>query len=162
MKVTLRKFSLKDAKNLQQLFLNEKDLSHTGANVEHKKITLEFVRDWLKEYIEMYSAKEPSFVSYAVINKSGEHIGNIGMGNIDCVKHSAEIGYWIAEAYAGKGYGTLAVKLFLQKAAKLFGMKHILAEVDFKNIGSQKVLEKCGFGIESKTKEKIVYVLELV
>lgn len=52
-----------------------------------------------------------------------------------------EITYWIDKNYWGKGIATKALKKFLriEKSRPIFG------RVAFDNIGSQKVLEKCGF-----------------
>ncbi len=54
-----------------------------------------------------------------------------------------EIGYRIAQEYWGKGIATRALSLFLGKEQRrpLYGW--VLAQ----NIGSQRVLEKCGFTI---------------
>jgi RimJ/RimL family protein N-acetyltransferase len=53
----------------------------------------------------------------------------------------AEITYWIDRNLWGKGIATAALKDFLtiENARPLFG------RVAFDNLGSQKVLEKCGF-----------------
>ncbi|MFN8145580.1 MAG: GNAT family N-acetyltransferase [Bacteroidia bacterium] len=52
-----------------------------------------------------------------------------------------EITYWIDKNYWGKGIATKALKKFLriEKNRPIFG------RVAFDNIGSQRVLEKCGF-----------------
>ena len=53
----------------------------------------------------------------------------------------AEITYWIDRNFWGKGIATTALKNFLniENTRPMFG------RVAFDNIGSQKVLEKCGF-----------------
>ena len=53
----------------------------------------------------------------------------------------AEITYWIDRNFWGKAIATTALKNFLtiEKTRPIFG------RVAFDNIGSQKVLEKCGF-----------------
>jgi RimJ/RimL family protein N-acetyltransferase len=54
-----------------------------------------------------------------------------------------EIGYRIAQQYWGKGIATRALTLFLdvERRRPLYGW--VLAQ----NIGSQRVLEKCGFAV---------------
>ncbi|HEY2348295.1 MAG TPA: GNAT family N-acetyltransferase [Puia sp.] len=54
---------------------------------------------------------------------------------------NTEITYWIDRNYWGKGIATAALKEFLS----LETSRPILARAAFDNIGSQKVLEKCGF-----------------
>lgn len=53
----------------------------------------------------------------------------------------AEITYWIGKSFWGKGIASNALKNFLEieKTRPIFG------RVAFDNLGSQKVLEKCGF-----------------
>lgn len=52
-----------------------------------------------------------------------------------------EITYWIDRNFWGKGITTAALKIFLT----IENTRPIFARVAFDNIGSQKVLEKCGF-----------------
>jgi ribosomal-protein-alanine N-acetyltransferase len=56
-------------------------------------------------------------------------------------EEDAELTYWIDKTFWGKGIATTALKIFLahENARPLFG------RVAFDNLGSQKVLEKCGF-----------------
>lgn len=53
----------------------------------------------------------------------------------------AEITYWIGKDFWGKGIATAALKAFLTIENK----RPIFGRVAFDNVGSQKVLEKCGF-----------------
>lgn len=51
------------------------------------------------------------------------------------------VSYWIGRAFWGKGIATKALSLFLEMATK----RPLHGRVVFDNIGSQRVLEKCGF-----------------
>lgn len=53
-----------------------------------------------------------------------------------------EVTYWIGRAHWGKGIATRALKLFLAKANTT---RPIYARVAKDNLGSRRVLEKCGF-----------------
>ena len=53
----------------------------------------------------------------------------------------AEITYWIDRNFWGKGIATTALKIFLI----IENRRPIFGRVAFDNLGSQKVLEKCGF-----------------
>lgn len=59
-----------------------------------------------------------------------------------------EVGYWIGKEYWGKGIATQALALFLDfvKARPLY------AHITKHNIGSRRVLEKCGFTVVSEDK----------
>lgn len=69
-------------------------------------------------------------------------------GNIVCFEQlgEREVGYWIGKKYWGKGIATQALKEFLKeiKARPLY------AHVARHNIGSRRVLEKCGFSIAAE------------
>ncbi len=57
------------------------------------------------------------------------------------IKGDAEITYWIDRNFWGKGIATTALKKFLT----IENTRPILGRTAFDNLGSQKVLEKCGF-----------------
>jgi RimJ/RimL family protein N-acetyltransferase len=57
------------------------------------------------------------------------------------IEGDAEITYWIDRKFWGKGIATTALKNFLT----IEKIRPILGRVAFDNLGSQKVLEKCGF-----------------
>lgn len=57
------------------------------------------------------------------------------------VEGEAGITYWIDKKFWGKGVATAALK----KLLALESTRPLLGRVAFDNLGSQKVLEKCGF-----------------
>ena len=79
---------------------------------------------------------------------SGNLIGAIGIIQIDWPSHKAELGYWLARSQWGKGVMTEAVTLFLQFAFDILKLVRLHAHVLGPNVGSQKVLKKCGFVLE--------------
>lgn len=60
-------------------------------------------------------------------------------------EYSAEIGYWIAYEYQGKGYATEACKVLIKRAFEDLGIKQIFATYKPENHASSRVLEKLGF-----------------
>ena len=70
------------------------------------------------------------------------------VGNILSFDRSGqrEIGYWIAREYWGKGIATRALFQFLRYMTD----RPLYAVVAKHNIASIRVLEKCGFAIESR------------
>jgi len=54
-----------------------------------------------------------------------------------------EVGYWIGKAYWGKGIATQA----LAKYINIVKTRPLMAHVARHNIGSRRVLEKCGFTV---------------
>jgi RimJ/RimL family protein N-acetyltransferase len=71
-------------------------------------------------------------------------------GNIVGFEMSAkrEVGYWIGKEYWGKGIATRALAAFLDHVKT----RPLYAHVAKHNIGSRRVLEKCGFTIVGEDK----------
>jgi RimJ/RimL family protein N-acetyltransferase len=71
-------------------------------------------------------------------------------GNIVSFVRSGEreVGYWIGKEYWGKGIATKALAAFLDHVQ----MRPLYAHVAKSNVGSRRVLEKCGFTIVSEDK----------
>jgi RimJ/RimL family protein N-acetyltransferase len=66
-----------------------------------------------------------------------------------------EVGYWIGKEYWGMGIGTRALSQFLL----LVRSRPLFAHVAKPNIGSFRVLEKCGFTISSEDAEEFIMKL---
>jgi RimJ/RimL family protein N-acetyltransferase len=66
-------------------------------------------------------------------------------GNIVCFEQlgEREVGYWLGKEYWGKGIATQALEEFLTTIKT----RPLYAHVAKHNIGSRRVLEKCGFTI---------------
>jgi RimJ/RimL family protein N-acetyltransferase len=84
---------------------------------------------------------EPEKMGYA-LEWQGQFIGGIGFTAFD---HKAEIGYWIARPYWGRGLMTEAVTLFIVYLRKKYRFTRFEGKVFSFNSASGRVLEKCGF-----------------
>ena len=64
-------------------------------------------------------------------------------GNIVCFEQlgEREVGYWLGKEYWGKGIATQALEEFL----KIIETRPLYAHVAKHNVGSRRVLQKCGF-----------------
>ena len=72
----------------------------------------------------------------------GQVAGNM-LQWIDADSGKPEVGYWIAREYWGRGVATHALSAFLEEIDE----RPIYAHVAADNIGSRRVLEKCGFAV---------------
>jgi [ribosomal protein S5]-alanine N-acetyltransferase len=79
-------------------------------------------------------------------NGQGRLTGGISMGNIRRgVAQSAQIGYWMGEEHAGKGYMGAAIRLMLEHGFGVMRLNRIEAACIPDNERSIRVLEKAGF-----------------
>jgi [ribosomal protein S5]-alanine N-acetyltransferase len=79
-------------------------------------------------------------------NGQGRLAGGISMGNIRRgVAQSAQIGYWMGEEHAGKGYMGAAIRLLLEHGFDVMRLNRIEAACIPDNERSIRVLEKAGF-----------------
>lgn len=85
----------------------------------------------------------------------GEVAGNIGSWPQEGIRL---VGYWIGKEYWGKGIATRALSAFLHVVTD----RPLHAHVVKHNVGSIRVLEKCGFSVEQRVEVANDGVVELV
>jgi ribosomal-protein-alanine N-acetyltransferase len=92
---------------------------------------------------------ESSPITVFAIATQFEAIGSIGlMRGKDVHRFTAEIGYWLAEPFWGKGIMTDAVRSLTAYGVHDLGLHRIFAEPYTTNAASARVLEKAGFKCE--------------
>jgi RimJ/RimL family protein N-acetyltransferase len=103
-----------------------------------------------EEWIVRTQAEQPR-LNLAIVVED-RLIGGIGiMPGTDSRRVSAEIGYWLGEAYWGRGLATSAVRQGIQYAlATLPDVNRLFAFVDEGHLASIRVLEKNGFRQEGR------------
>jgi RimJ/RimL family protein N-acetyltransferase len=90
------------------------------------------------------------------IDVGGELVGCIGVHpQKDIMCKNAELGYWLAEPFWGKGIMTEAVQQMVEYGFKHWDIDRIFARPFGSNTASQKVLEKAGFVLEAHFKKTI-------
>jgi len=81
-----------------------------------------------------------------VIDVGGEAIGGIGLTlGTDIERCSAEVGYWLAEDFWGRGITTAALQRICRYAFDDLGLLRVFATPIVWNPASCRVLEKAGF-----------------
>jgi len=102
----------------------------------------------------VYSQKPRT--SFAIATAS-EAIGGIGLMLGQDVHHlTAELGYWLAEPFWGKGVMTSAVIAISDYGFREFGLNRICALPYSYNLASMRVLEKAGFKFEGRLRASVV------
>jgi len=82
-------------------------------------------------------------------------VGQIGSWDQEGQRH---VGYWVGREHWGKGYATAGLRGLLS----IDPVRPIWAEIAEHNIGSQRVVEHCGFELDHTVQEDVlvrVYVL---
>ena len=152
MKCRIRKWELSDAKDL-------------AAGLSNKKVQ-DNLRDGLpypyteqdgKDFISaMLSADENETFAFA-ITVDNTVIGSIGIFRQENIhRQTAELGYYIAEEYWGKGIMTEAVRQICEYVFRESDIIRIYAEPFVYNIASCRVLEKAGFQYEGTLRSNAV------
>ena len=84
------------------------------------------------------------------IEIDGKAVGSIGFGSEgDIERITAEIGYWLGEAYWGKGVMPKVIKAVTEYAFETFPFQKLYALVFDYNQASMHVLEKVGYTLEA-------------
>lgn len=102
-------------------------------------------RHRLRRYREDFASGD-SLSFFIEENESRRLAGGITLGNIRRgVAQSGQIGYWMGEAYAGRGYMSEAIGLVADYAFDVLRLHRIEAACIPGNARSVRVLEKAGF-----------------
>lgn len=150
MEVLLRPWRLSDAENLAQLANNPNIAKNLRDAFPHP-----YTMEHAVQFITMVHSKLPQTIF--AIEYGGNLVGGIGLhSQNDIYKSNAELGYWIAEAYWGKGIVVEAIKKILPIGFSLPNIERIFAVPFGSNIGSQRVLEKTGFTLEAKLSKTLI------
>lgn len=148
--ITLRDYTSTDVERLVELANNE--------NVS-RYLAYTFPYPYTKPDAEWWISTGVS-VNHAVtkaIEFEGEFVGSVGLTPQTAWKaHSAEIGYWVGEAYWGKGIATEALRMMSDIALSSLKYRKLFAPVFAPNQASMRVLEKCGFSLEGVLKREVV------
>jgi len=125
-------------------------------------IFFEYQLDPEANYMAAFTAKDPTnqeaFIAHwrriladeTTINQTILFNGHVA-GSVSSYEDEGkpEVTYWLGKDYWGKGIATWALKEFLAQKNQL---RPIYARIAKDNLGSRRVLEKCGFKIIGESK----------
>jgi len=102
-----------------------------------------------KAYLSKIANDNPTKIFAIEVN--GEAVGSIGILPLsDIHEKNAEIGYWLAEEYWGKGIVMSAIQEIVNYGFQTFDIVRVFAITFSTNLNSQRVLEKSGFTFEAR------------
>jgi RimJ/RimL family protein N-acetyltransferase len=136
--------SLVDQANNRLIWLNLRDRFPHPYTTWHARSFIRRARS---------SVPETAFA----IAVDGAAIGGIGFVlQQDVERVSAEIGYWLGEAYWGRGITTEALAAVTRHAIEQHGLTRIFALPFARNVASCRVLEKAGFALEGRLRKSAI------
>lgn len=146
----VRPWKFSDKESLAR-FANNRNIWINLRDAFPNPYTLDDAEVWLNMVVN----KKP--VTQFAIEVDENAVGAIGfIIKEDVQRIQAEIGYWLAEEYWGKGIAVAALKAVTEYAFKNFDLKRIYADVFEWNKGSMRVLEKAGYELEVRQKKSVI------
>ena len=138
-RLILRKPMIEDAESMFNNWASDSEVTKflTWNPHESIEVTKTIINHWLDE------EKDPKTVRFIITLKdNGEPIGSIDV--VHCIDGNPEIGYCLSKKYWNQGLMTEACKAIVKY---LFdkGFKKVLIKAVVENVGSNRVIEKCGF-----------------
>lgn len=145
-RLVLRKLRKDDAELMFRNWDSDPEVAKYTLWIAHDnvEVTQRLVDTWLEE------EKTTNVVRFIITEKGSDE----PIGSIDTVKfidNLPEVGYCLSRKCWGKGYMTEACKAFVNYLFEL-GYPKVLIRADVRNIGSIKVIEKCGFSFTHEEK----------
>jgi len=103
---------------------------------------------------EVQKLQGNTHIRLGIFLPDGTVIGDIALQDLDWKNRSCSLGYGLTKLkYRDKGYTTDAVKAIMQYGFSHLGLERISASTQESNIGSQRVLQKCGFTLEGRERK---------
>ena len=109
-----------------------------------------YIRTDAETFIESCIAADETRQMFRTIEAEGHAVGSIALSRGgEVYARTAELGYWLAEDYWGRGIMTQAVRQICEEGFELWDdLVRVYAEPFAHNTASRRVLEKAGFSLE--------------
>jgi len=149
--VVLRPVQMDDAPRFVKWF-NDPDV-HKFLNF--RKFSLQQERQWIREKLK---DKSGTTAHFSIDTSNGNHIGSIGLENINAHHKHASFGIMIGDKnFWNKGLGTEAAKLLLEYGFVHLKLHRIGLDVYEYNPRAIKVYKRLGFKGEGKKREHALW-----
>lgn len=148
----IRSWRIGDAPNLTWAINNKNVLNNLRDGIPYP-YTLGDAEAFIRG---MLGAEKDQVYAWA-ITADGVAAGSIGVSRQQNIhRRTAEMGYYVAEAYWGRGIATIAVRAACDWVFKNTDILRIYAEPFAGNVASCRVLEKAGFSLEGVLRKNAV------
>jgi len=103
---------------------------------------------------EIQRVQGETHIRLGIFLPDGTVIGDIALQDLDHKNRSCSLGYGLTRIeYRNRGYATDAAMTILRYGFCHLGFERISSSTQENNIGSQRVLEKCGFVLEGRERK---------
>lgn len=133
------------------LHLNNPEMYQHTLNIPYP-YTEKHADHWLA-LVDLRQCRLGQASQLALRHPEGDLAGGIGLHFSHYhlpLPHQAELGYWLAKPFWGKGIMTQAVRIFCNWAMQSFELERIQAHIFKDNKASEQVLLKTGFQLEGQ------------
>ena len=144
-RLVLRPTNISDAEQMYNNWASDPEVTkyllwQPHADIE---VTKGILVNWDKENEKL------DYYHWGIVDKeTGQIIGTGGALGINERHHSTELGYCMSRAQWGKGYMSEAVAAIIKHLFNTVGLNRITACHDISNVGSGRVMQKCGMVFE--------------
>ena len=140
--VLLRHFTPADAPHVREL-VGDRSVSDTTAVIPYP-----YPDGMAEAWIATHARERARGIQYAYAILRAEDRLLVGAIVLRPVADEHEnLGYWIGREYWGRGYATAAVRAMVALAFRCLDCQQVTASHLARNVGSGRVLEKCGLTI---------------
>jgi len=142
----------------QGIELRQLQLRHTDEVYEVTASNRKYLSEWLPWVMGVHSKDDTlNFISNELHKHSagrglslgiwveGNFAGNIGFNTLDLYHKRADIGYWLAESYTGRGIMTRSVSALMEYAFRHMELHRLEIRAAVGNRRSRSIPERLGF-----------------
>ncbi len=111
--------------------------------------TIENIETFIKKS-HKFARKGTIYIFGIVPDDASEVVGTLGIHDVSVMHKKAEVGYWLAKKFRGRGIMPEAIGLALKFCFKELKLQRVQAPTLPENVISQKLLKSCGFKYEGR------------
>jgi ribosomal-protein-alanine N-acetyltransferase len=148
-RLLLRKPSLDDAANV---FAYASDPGYFRFIPAEPHASIEDSGKFLQGVLDAMARGER--IAWGIVDKaSGKFVGSCNFHDIAPKHNRAALGYAIARTHWGHGYMTECIRSVIAWGVSVAGLHRIEAICDVDNVGSERVMQKCGMRLEGTLRD---------
>ncbi|SFT33137.1 diamine N-acetyltransferase [Lachnospiraceae bacterium XBD2001] len=151
MEVRLRHLQEKDAPLMLEWMHDEQVLK--GLQKNFMQMSLQDAISFIQSV--SYEMSEGNSLHYAIADEADTYLGTISLKDIDLSAKHAEYAITMRSTFHGKGIGTAASRLLLEKAFVELGLERVFLTVLADNDHAKHMYERCGFCKEGTLRKHI-------